>query len=156
MKTTFTQSWPSKASWFWMVAVAAISFAAGAWFTMHFATPGKVEAQSNRVFELRVYHVAPGRLPALQTLFREHTLPMFKRHGITSIAYFDPQDKPDSESLWIYLIAHPSRDDAKKNWDAFFADPDWQAASKAANADGKLVDKIDSTYMDPADISPLK
>jgi hypothetical protein len=75
---------------------------------------------------------------------------------MTGIGYWTPQDKPESENRWIYLIAHPSREDAKKNWDAFFADPDWQKAAKAANADGKLVEKIDSTFMDPADISPLK
>jgi hypothetical protein len=156
MKTPFTQSWPFKTSWLWFFAVAAVSFAAGAWSTVQLATPGKVQAQSNRVFELRVYHVAPGRLPALQTLFREHVLPMFKKHGITNIGYWDPQDKPDSENLWIYLIAHPNRKEAEKNWDAFRSDPDWQQASKAANADGKIVDKVDSTFMDPADISPLK
>ena len=81
---------------------------------------------------------------------------MFKKHGITGIGYWDPQDSPESENTYIYIIAHPSREDAKKNWDAFIADPDWQQAAKAANAGGKLVEKIDSTFMDPADISPLK
>ncbi len=138
-----------------ILALAAVAFAGG-WLTAHLGAPAKVEAQSNRVFELRVYHVNPGKLAALQTLFRDHTLPMFKKHGMTSIGYWVPQDKPESENTWIYIIAHPSREAAKKDWAAFQADPDWQAAFKAAGADGPLVSKIDSTFMDPATISPIK
>jgi hypothetical protein len=81
---------------------------------------------------------------------------MFKKHGIAAVGYWVPQDSPESQNTWIYVLVHSSREDAKKNWDAFFADPDWQRAVKAANADGKLTDRIDSTFMDPADISPLK
>jgi hypothetical protein len=142
-----------KTSWTRLSLVAVLSFVAGACLTAEIA---KVRADSNRVFELRVYHTAPGKLGNLQTLFREHTLPMFKKHGLNSIGYWVPQDKPDSENIWIYILAHPSREEAKKNWAAFQADPEWQQAIKAAQADGKVVEKIDSTFMDPADISPLK
>jgi hypothetical protein len=156
MKTLLKRVWPLPTSWFQILAVAALSFAAGGWSTAHFVNPAAVHAAGDRVFELRVYHVAPGQLSNLQTLFREHVLPIFKKHGITGIGYWDPQDSPESQNTWIYLIAHPSREEAKKNWDAFLADPDWQQAFKAASANGKLVEKIDSTFMDPADISPLK
>jgi hypothetical protein len=108
------------------------------------------------VFELRIYHANPGRMNALETLVREHTLPLFKKYGITGIAYWHPEDAPAAGSTLIYVIAHPSREDAKKNWDAFFADPEWIAAQKAASADGKLTDKIESTFMDPTDFSPIK
>jgi hypothetical protein len=138
-----------------ILALTAVAFAGG-WLAAHLSAPAKVEAKSNRVFELRVYHVNPGKLAALQTLFRDHTLPMFKKHGMTSIGYWVPQDKPESENTWIYIIAHPSREAAKQDWAAFQADPAWQSAFKAAGADGPLVSKIDSTYMDPADISPVK
>ena len=156
VKTFFVRSWPVRPTWFRCFALAAFSFTTGSWVTLQLGKTSSVQAETNRVFELRIYHVAPGRLPAVETLFREHVLAMFKRHGITGIGYWNPLDNPESGNTWIYLIAHPSRQEAKKNWDAFAADPEWGQASKAANADGKLVEKIDSTYMDPADISPLR
>jgi hypothetical protein len=162
MKKFLMQSWAAKsptsarAKCLRLFALAAISFAAGSWVTLHWASTRSVHADGNRVFELRIYHVNPGRLASLNTLFQEHTLPLFKEHGITGIGYWHPQDAPDSDNTLIYLIAHPSREEAKKNWDAFFADPEWQPALKAASAEGKLTDKIDSTFMDPADFSPLK
>ena len=145
-----------KASWLQPLTIAVCSFLAGCWLTAAFGTSQSVEAQSHRVFELRLYHVNPGHLPALQTFFGEHVLPMFKKHGMTSVGYWVPQDKPESENLWIYVLAHPSREGATKNWAEFNADPAWQAALKASQANGQLVNKIDSTFMEPADFSPLK
>ena len=156
MRKSLMQSWRLRSAWLPFFALAAFSFAAGSWVTLQLAGTGSVRADGNRVFELRVYHVNPGRLPALNTLFRDHTLPLFKKHGIMGIGYWHPQDAPDSDNTLIYLIAHPSREDAKKNWDAFFADPEWQPALAVASADGKLTNKIESTFMDPADFSPLK
>jgi NIPSNAP len=145
-----------KASRLQPLTIAVGSFLAGCWLTAAIGTSQRVEARSHRVFELRLYHVNPGRLPALKTFFGERVLPTFKKHGMTSIGYWVPQDKPESENLWIYVVAHPSREDATKNWAAFNADPMWQAALKASQVDGQLVNKIDSTFMEPADFSPLK
>ena len=145
-----------KTSRFQSLAIAVCSFLAGCWLTAAFGTSPSVEARSRRVFELRLYHVNPGRLPALQTFFGEHVLPMFMKHGMQGVGYWVPQDKPESENLWIYVLAHPSREDATKHWAEFNADPAWQAALKASQADGQLVNKIDSTFMEPADFSPLK
>ena len=115
-----------------------------------------MHAQSKRIFELRTYHTLPGRLPALQARFRDHTISLFKRHGMTSIGYWTPQDEPASTNTLIYIISHESRDAAKKNWDAFRADPEWQQVSKASEADGKIVEKVDSVYMDATDYSAIK
>jgi hypothetical protein len=145
-----------KAWRFQPLAIAVCSFLAGCWLTAAVGGSQRVEAQSPRVFELRLYHVNPGRLPALKTFFGEHVLPMFKKHRMTGIGYWVPQDKPESENLWIYVLAHPSREDATKNWAEFNADPTWQAALKAAQVDGQFVNKIDSTFMEPADFSPLR
>ena len=60
------------------------------------------------------------------------------------------------ENELIYILAHPSREAATKNWDAFRNDPEWQKVSKASEADGKIVEKVDSTFMDPTDFSKLK
>ena len=66
------------------------------------------------------------------------------------------QDSPQKENTLIYIVAHPSREAAKKNWAEFVADPEWQQVAKASEADGKIVEKIDSTYMDPTDFSQIK
>jgi hypothetical protein len=133
-------------------AFTALSFAAGSLLTRQFS----VHAQNSRVFELRVYHTLPGRLPALQARFRDHTITIFNRHHMTSIGYWVPQDSPQKDSTLIYIIAHESREAAKKNWTEFVADPEWQQVAKASEADGKIVEKIESTYMDPADYSLIK
>ncbi len=156
MNASLLQSWVVRCGWWRFVALSLVSFAVGSGVTLAVAGAEKVQADNARVFELRIYHANPGRLAALNQLFREHTLPLFKRHGIEGIGYWHPQDAPDAGNTLVYLIAHPSRDDARKNWDAFFADPEWQPALKAASAEGKLTDKIDSTFLDPTDFSPLK
>ena len=134
-------------------AFAALSFAAGSLLTRQLT----VHAQDSRVFELRVYHTFPGRLPALEARFRDHTIEIFNKHHITSIGYWTPQDSPQKDNTLIYIISHPSREAAKKNWMEFGADPEWQQVAKASEADGKIVDgKVDSTYMDATDFSQIK
>jgi hypothetical protein len=133
-------------------AFTALSFAAGSLLIQR----PSVHAQSSRVFELRVYHTYPGRLPALESRFRDHTIAIFNRHHITSVGYWVPQDSPQKESTLIYIVAHESRESAKKNWAEFGADPEWQQVSKASEADGKIVEKVDSTFMDPTDFSQIK
>ncbi len=133
-------------------ALAALSFAAGSLLTREIT----VHAQSSRVFELRVYHTLPGRLPALEARFRDHTIAIFNRHRMTSVGYWVPQDSPQKDNTLIYILAHDSRDSAKKNWAEFAADPEWKEVSKASEADGKIVEKVDSTYMNPAAYSPMK
>src|SRR6185369_9951179 len=89
----------------------------------------RVHAQSNaRVFELRTYTAPEGKLDALNARFRDHTMEIFKKHAMTSIGYFVPQDAPNSQNTLVYILAHPSRDAAKANWAAFQADPEWVKA----------------------------
>ncbi len=134
-----------------MCAAIAVSFAAGSFVT------ARVKAQSVRVFELRVYHAPPGKLPDLQARFRDHTIEIFKKHNLTSIGYWIPQDADKGhDNTLIYILAHESREAAKKNWAEFARDPEWQAVSKASEANGKIVDKVESTFMDPAGYSPMK
>src|SRR4051812_37147509 len=88
------------------------------------------EAQSSpRVFEIRTYTAPEGKLDALHARFRDHTLSIFARHGLASIGYFKPLDAPLSQNTLIYVLAHPSREAAKKNWAEFSADPEWQKVS---------------------------
>ena len=137
-------------------ALLACCFAAGLLLTTRMTNTRNVHAQNQRAFELRTYHALPGRLPALQARFRDHTITLFKKHGMTSIGYWTPQGAPASENTLIYILAHDSREAAKKSWDAFVKDPEWQQIQKASEADGKIVEKVESVFMDATDYSPLK
>jgi len=109
-----------------------------------------------RVFELRTYTSPAGKLPDLHKRFREHTMEIFARHGMTNIGYWTPQDSARSGNTLVYLLAYPSRQAARDSWAAFRADPEWQRVSAASEANGKIVEKVESVYLDPTDFSPLK
>jgi hypothetical protein len=118
---------------------------------------GVVSAQSGRrVYELRTYTSPEGKLGDLQARFRNHTVKLFERHGITSIGYFVPQDAPQSQNTLIYVLAHKDRESAKQNWAAFQKDPEWQAAFKESQKNGPLQTQVQSVFMDPTDFSQLK
>ncbi|MGA2132896.1 MAG: NIPSNAP family protein [Bryobacteraceae bacterium] len=140
----------------WTVCgIALFSFAAGSAITARLAHTSQVRADSNRVFELRVYHALPGKLPALESRFRDTASKLLARHDLNAIGYWIPDDAPASDNTFIYILAHPSREQATKNWAAMRADPGFQEIIKSEQAD-KSVDKIDSTYMHPTDFSPMK
>jgi hypothetical protein len=111
---------------------------------------------NGRIFELRTYTAAPGKIDALNGRFRDHTCQLFEKHGMTNIGYWTPTDSKDPEQKLIYLLAFPSREAARKSWAAFQADPGWKAVQKASEKDGKLVVKVESVYLKPTDYSPLK
>jgi len=137
-----------------LLAGAAL-FALGA-ATMWLARPVTVEAQGPRVYELRTYHCMPGRLEALKTRFREHTTTIFARHGMKNVGYWIPADAPASQDTLIYILAHESREAAKKSWADFGNDAEWKTVRDASEKDGKIVEKVDSVYMTPTDFSALK
>ena len=117
----------------------------------------RAQAQAQeRVFELRTYTAHEGRLQDVVNRFRDHTRTYFDRHDMTSIGYWTPQDGPQSQSTLVYILAHPSRDAAKKDWDAFRADPDWQKARDASEVNGKIVAKTESVFLVPTSFSPLR
>ena len=106
------------------------------------------------VYELRVYHCFDGKLPDLHRRFREHTMKIFEKHGMKNIAYWTPMDEPQKSNTLYYIIAHPSREAAAANWKAFGEDPEWQAVQKASETNGKIVEKVDSTFLTLTDFSP--
>jgi hypothetical protein len=110
----------------------------------------------NRVFEQRIYTTKEGKLDDLLKRFRDHTTKLFEKHGMTNIGYWVPEDEPKSKNTLIYILAYPSREAAKKSWDAFRADPVWQKVQKESEANGKIVDHVESTFMDPTDFSKIK
>ena len=141
----------------WRMAAAVVgAFVAG--FGAHELVSPAVTAHAaaDRVFEIRTYTAPEGKFDALKTRFRDHTLKLFSKHGMTNVAYFVPQDAPLSENTLIYVLAHPSREEAKKNWAAFQADPDWVKAKAESEKDGRIVEKVTSVFANAADFSPLK
>jgi hypothetical protein len=112
------------------------------------------QPSSAAVYELRIYHAHEGRLADLLTRFRDHTTRIFEKHGMKNIAYWTPTDDPQKGKTLIYILAHPSREAATANWKAFGDDPEWQAVRDKSEANGKLVESVDSTFMVLTDFSP--
>jgi hypothetical protein len=81
---------------------------------------------------------------------------IFNKHGMTSVGYFAPQDAPLSQNTLVYIISHASREQAKANWAAFQADPEWQKVAQESQVNGKIVAKVESVFMDATDYSPMK
>ncbi|WP_315762276.1 NIPSNAP family protein [Sphingomonas sp. Y38-1Y] len=106
-------------------------------------------------YELRIYHAAPGKLDALNARFRGHTLKLFERHGMKNVAYWveQPNEKSPGGRV-VYVLAYPSRAARDASWAAFGADPEWKKVAAASEANGKLVEKVDSIFMTQADYSP--
>lgn len=137
-------------------AIAISSFAA-VFFLGHVCGRAAADAaKPNRVFEIRTYTTEEGKLDALLARFRDHTTKLFEKHGMTNVGYWVPQDEPKSKNTLIYIIAHESRDAAKKNWDEFRSDPDWNKVRTESEAAGKIVNNVDSVFANPTDFSPLK
>lgn len=113
-------------------------------------------AQDGKVYELRTYTTAEGKLPELLTRFRDHTLAIFERHGMKNIGYWIPTDPELSKNTLIYVVEHQSMDAAKKSWDAFRADPAWLKARAESEVNGRLAIKVESLYMTGTDFSKLR
>jgi hypothetical protein len=124
--------------------------------TLGVASPSRADDGASRVFEIRTYTTAEGKLPDLQRRFREHTLKLFERHGMVNIAYWIPQDPKAASNTLIYVLAHKSSEAAAQSWAAFSADPEWKQVRAASEANGKIVIKVESTFVQATDFSPLK
>ncbi len=126
----------------------------GSWAAAGSELKGGKVGDSSAVYELRVYHAAAGRLADLLARFRDHTVKLFDRHGMKSVAYWAPMDEPAKGDMLIYILQHASRKAAAANWKAFQDDPEWKSVKAKSEENGSLVDKVDSTYMVMTDFSP--
>lgn len=114
-------------------------------------------AKDSRCFELRTYYAAPGKLEALNARFRDHTCRLFKKHGMEIVGFWIPTDKDKgAENTLVYLLAHKSRDAARKSFSDFGNDPEWKKARSESEANGKLVEKVESVFLAATDYSPMK
>jgi hypothetical protein len=136
-------------------AVMTVVFVSG--FALGGAFQGRVDAQSKgRVYELRTYTTPEGKLTDLHARFRNHTVKLFEKHGMTNVGYFVPEDMPLAKNTLIYVLSHKDRETAKQSWDAFRKDPDWVKARTASEVNGPLTTQVVSVFMDPLDFSKMK
>jgi hypothetical protein len=134
------------------IAIAGI-FVVGFWVGSEKAARG---SSKERVFELRTYTANEGKLTALEARFRDHTMKIFEKHGMKSVGYWIPMDAPASQNTLIYILSFPDREAAKKSWAAFRDDPEWKKVQQESEVNGKLVEKVDSVFMEATDYSPIK
>lgn len=121
----------------------------------------KAEAKGERVFELRTYTTPVGMLPDLHARFRDHTLGLFEKHGMTNVGYWVPiRGQKDDDITLVYLLAHKSVDAAQASKKAFSDDPAWIAARSDSErkAGGPLTVRngIKHVFLKPTDYSPLR
>ena len=110
--------------------------------------------KESRIYELRTYTTEPGRLPALNARFKNHTMRLFEKHGMENLGYWVPLDNKDNKL--VYILAYPSKEAREASWKAFMADPDWQKARTESEKNGKLTDKVESVILGATDYSPIK
>jgi len=126
------------------------------------AYPGRMslaqeQKVNTRIYELRTYTTLPGRLPALNQRFAEHTIKLFEKHGIKSEMYWIPTDAARKDDTLIYLLSHESQEAADRNWKEFQADPEWIKVRDASEADGKILAKPpERVFMTLTAYSPAK
>ena len=137
-------------------ALVALAVAAGVVVAQ---SGGNSVAKDSRVFEMRTYYAAPGKLEDLQARFRNHTTKLFEKHGMTNIGYWVPVDEktgqPSGNAL-VYILAYPSLEARAKSWEGFRADPAWNAARTESEKNGRLVEKVDAVFLKATDYSAIK
>ena len=127
------------------IAIFVAGFSAGI-----FWQPQEVQAQGNKVFEMRTYTTADGKLPNLNARFRDHTMRIFDRHNMENIGYWVPQETPNT---LVYIIAHDSREAAQENWGGFREDAEWPGVAQASGV-GRV--QVESVFMEATDYSPMQ
>jgi hypothetical protein len=118
---------------------------------------GQAYAQDDGpVFELRTYTSTPGNLDKLLARFREHTMVLFEKHGMTNVGYWLPTDPEESGDTLVYLLKHDSREAANASWRAFGSDPAWTLVSDESNRDGPILLGVERKYLTATDFSQMK
>ncbi|MGV3589727.1 MAG: NIPSNAP family protein [Adhaeribacter sp.] len=116
------------------------------------AVAASASLQQNPFYEMRIYYAAPGKLEDLNARFRNNTMRVFAKHGMVNVGYWMPIDNPENKI--VYILAYPSRQARDESWKNFSSDPEWQAIAKASEANGRLVSKVETHYLELTDYSP--
>jgi len=113
-------------------------------------------AQSEKVFELRIYTATPGNLDNLHARFRDHTTRIFGKHDMKVVGYWSPTSEEERDDTLVYMLEHASQEAAAASWQAFIADPEWEEVAAASNANGQILGGIENKYMVATDYSPMQ
>ena len=158
LKPAQLNPWSSRSKGWTLFGSALVSFLAGSLFTAGLAHVRAVSADSNRVFELMIYHTVPGKVPALESIFRDVSK-LQAKYKLQIVGYWVPNEDPAWQNTFVYLVVHPTREEAEANWRALHADPEFLPYRKSAEP---LIEKVngqynvDEVYMRPTDFSALK
>ena len=133
-------------------ATSIISLILGLGAGIFFST----SAQDQKVFELRTYQATPGNLDNLHARFRDHTTRIFRKHGMEVVGYWSPTNEEERDDTLVYLLSHDNQDAADASWQAFIADPEWEAVAEESNRNGQILGGIERKYMVATDYSPMK
>ena len=108
------------------------------------------------IYEMRIYHTVPGRLPALHKRFAEATLKMWKKHGIRQVGFFTDYIGPNCNNKLTYLLEWKSLAEREQKWNAFAADPKWHALRAESEKDGQIVARTENMILSPTAYSKMK
>jgi NIPSNAP len=143
--------------------IAALSFCLFSTTSGYAQNPAPEPAPSpslkstGRLLELRTYYAMPGKLEDIHKRFRDHTLQIFAKHGMTVVGFWGPVYKKDgSEDRLVYMMSFKNREERNAKWKEFGSDPEWQKVSKESEANGKLVEKVESVFLYETDYAPGK
>ncbi len=107
------------------------------------------------LYELRVYHCAPGRLPDLNRRFDTITLKMWQKHGIRPVGFWTVVIGDNSHALY-YMLQWKDLAERERVWSGFMVDPEWLAARAETEKNGPLITHIDNSILAPTSYSPMK
>jgi hypothetical protein len=138
---------------FGVLSFALVALLAGELVAARLVLTSKVNADSKRLFELRIYHSVPDKLPLMESRFRETTSKILARHHLNVVGYWVTENASDNS--FVFLFAHESREEAKRNWEAFRLDPDFQEIVKAEQAE-RTLEKADTLFLRATDFSPMR
>ena len=107
------------------------------------------------IYELRLYHPMPGKLPALLRRFEDHTLKIWERMGIRLVGFWTTLIGESNQQL-TYMLAWESMAERETLWSKFAADAEWIEVAAESEREGPLVQNIANQLLRPTMFSPLK
>lgn len=119
---------------------------------------GEPQLPAVGLYEMRIYTPEPGKKAALDARFRDHTVGLFQKHGMTPIGFFHvytPPGAPADDRLF-YVMGYKDRAARDESWRAFAQDPEWQKVYADSQKDGSLTTQggIENVFLSPAEYSP--
>lgn len=107
------------------------------------------------IYELRIYHCVPGRLPALLKRFDTITLGLWQKHGIRQAGFWTVAIGESNQDLY-YLLAWESLAEREAKWGAFLSDPEWISKRAETERDGAIVASVNNAILEPTAFSSVR